>query len=390
MVPWLNVGKDENLFQSTDFDKFFTINLVALGFIAAYGVLGLCISRYSVGEVRNGIFRFLNSDFRLWLKVIFEGEREEQVLAFFHMKNKDTRRTLWKKCKYVFAKAMAMSFSLTAAATAIICQAVFISTVVTNEILLQFYPVSEHSDAIEAWGTWVGAGLVLIAIVINRYGDLWLRALKMVLFWIWSFIAYSKEDRAELRKHTKGKATIKDRLQLLGRVLWSPFVHIFWSFCRGFWTCKTTIHFFIVWWKDTENVSQQRGKEIAAAWKAEATKVSGGKPACGCYVCTNDEGKRLRREKEDAENKRAAQVQYNSPSGAASVVLSGSAIPLQTLEVNVDVDEFLSRVQSQTGGERNPLLSPDIRFLTSRTTFVRQGSSDSIHRCYSSAIDDLC
>ena len=94
MVPWFDAVKTQKVVDRPYFQDIFAINIVALCFIAIYGVMGLLISRYSPDEVRNGIFRFCNSDLRLWLKVIFEGEREDQALSYFLVREKDTRRTV--------------------------------------------------------------------------------------------------------------------------------------------------------------------------------------------------------------------------------------------------------------------------------------------------------
>jgi hypothetical protein len=94
MVPWFDAVKTQNVVDRPFFQDIFDINIVALCFIAIYGVMGLLISRYSPDEVRNGIFRFCNSDLRLWLKVIFEGEQEDQALSYFLVREKDTRRTV--------------------------------------------------------------------------------------------------------------------------------------------------------------------------------------------------------------------------------------------------------------------------------------------------------
>lgn len=391
MVPWFDAVKTQKVVDRPYFQDIFAINIVALCFIAIYGVMGLLISRYSPAEVRNGIFRFCNSDLRLWLKVIFEGEREERALSYFLVREKDTRRTVWKKCKYVFAKTMATSFSLTAGATAIICPAVFVSTVIANEFMIQTYPVSEYSDAVGAWGTWVGALLVLMAAIINEYAvKSWLPTLKVVVYSIGRLIKYSSNDRKELYPKTDDWK-ISTRLVLFGLVLGSPFEHSFWSLRRGYWTFKTTIHFFFVWWKDTENVSQQRSKAIKAAWETERIKVPGGKPDCQCYVCKHDEEEeRLKKEEQEAKEKNP-RLDYDSSNAPAasgalpvtsapSISLSGhsnSSLPLNTLSFGVD--ELPPEVQNMEAScQGRPTSPPDVPLPTPRSTFARQNTNESM------------
>ncbi|KAE8443917.1 hypothetical protein EG329_001227 [Mollisiaceae sp. DMI_Dod_QoI] len=376
MVPWFDAVRSENIVSRPGFQRIWIVNIVALVFIAIYGVMGLIVSRFNPDEVRNGIFRFFNSDLRLWLKVLFEGDREARALNYFKVQEKDTRRTIWKMCKYCFAKLIATLFSLTAGATAIICPAVFVSTVVANEILLQAYPVSEFSDAVGAWGTWVGAMLVLIAAVINKYSGSWVKTLKIIVYSVWRLVKYSKEDRTRLYPKREGWSVSK-RLQLFGLVLSSPLVHSWWSLARGFWTLKTTIHFFLVWWKDTETISQQRGKEISEAWEAELVKVPGGKPTCRCYPCKHDEEKRAKAEEEEEKEKAQGQG-YNADHGTSSTaVLSGAAYvplsttsgsPLPTKAATMAIDETPSRDPSR------PPSPSEIPLPTPRSTFARQNT----------------
>lgn len=376
MVAILGKKTFDNIILKNGFQDLFAINFMALSFIVIYGAMGIIISRFSPDEVRNGIFRFFNSDLRLWLKVIFEGDREHRALSYFGVQQKDDRRTVWRKVKYIFAKLMATSFSLTVGATVIICPAVFVSSVVANEIVIQSYPVSEHSDAIGAWGQWTGAGLVLIAAVINKWGGSWVQTLKVMIYSLWRHVKYSKDDRTKLYPRREGWS-VERRAQLFGLVIVSPPVHAWWSLARGFWTVKTTLHFFAVWWRETETISQQRGDEIQAAWEAEQTKAVGGMPVCHCYVCKHDEEKLEEREmketkKHEAKNEEVKKQQggYEAAHSTSDVVL----LPIQKASSTWSHVDGISHAPAKTDLEIRPDSAADVPLPAPRNMFPRQNT----------------
>ncbi|CZR58194.1 uncharacterized protein PAC_08085 [Phialocephala subalpina] len=381
MVPWFDALKSKKIVDTPGYQTLFDINIVALAFIAIYGIMGLIVSRWSPDEVRNGIFRFCNSDIRLWIKVIFQGKREAHWLAKFNLtKKRDEivpfkKKSLWKKCKYIWAKTIATLFSLTAGATAIICPAVFVSSVVANEILLQSYPVSEHSDAVGAWGTWVGAALVLIAAVINKYAGSWVRTLKVVVTTLYHFVMYSKADREELFPKKKGES-VGSRFSKFGKVIISPPVHAGFSMYRGFWTLKTTILFFLKWWKDTEKESQKRGETIQKEWETALPE----KPKCHCHVCKHDEGRLKENEKvtqtSDDDATHASLSSALLPGGASTPVLtsSTSSLPLKTMAMDVDEMPSSNSPTNGTNNQARPPSPPNIPLPTPRSTFARQNT----------------
>ncbi|KAF8849397.1 hypothetical protein BDZ45DRAFT_236345 [Acephala macrosclerotiorum] len=385
MAPWFAALKSQKIVNTPGYQTLFDINIVALAFIALYGMMGLIVSRWSPDEVRNGIFRFCNADLRLWVKVLFEGDREAHWLAYFNVtKKKDEilpfrEKSLWKKCKYIWAKTIATCFSLTAGATAIICPAVFVSSVVANEILLQSYPVSEHSDAVGAWGTWVGAALVLIAAVINKYAGSWMRTFKVVVTKMYHFVMYSKADRERLFPKKKGEG-VGSRFAKFGKVIVSPPVHAAFSVYRGSWTLKTTILFFLKWWKNTEMESQKRGDKIKKEWE----KALPDKPKCQCYICKHDEERLQEKEKEtqaqDYDATHASSGYNLLPQNAPAPLStsSTSSLPLKTMPINVDETTSSNSPVNGIGSQERPPSPPDVPLPTPRSTFARQNTGENL------------
>ncbi|KAI4152438.1 MAG: hypothetical protein L6R39_001814 [Caloplaca ligustica] len=101
------------------------VNAVFLCFIIGHGILGLLQIRFTQTELRNKLFAKLGGS-----------------VAY------NERAGMASKARYYIAKTVASSSYILAWAAAIICPAVFISSVVINEINVWGYPVSEKSDAV--------------------------------------------------------------------------------------------------------------------------------------------------------------------------------------------------------------------------------------------------
>ena len=95
-----------------------------LAFIVSQGVLGLIESQWTPAEIRNWTFRMTGGT------------------ATYHS------RTFASKCRYYFGKLVAGNFYVWTVVGALICPAVFISSVIVDEILAWGYPVNESFDAV--------------------------------------------------------------------------------------------------------------------------------------------------------------------------------------------------------------------------------------------------
>jgi hypothetical protein len=123
-----------------------------VAFVTVNAVVGILVCRLSQREVRNIIFRVLNSDARLWTKIVLSNEEEQESLVKFR-ESSHKERTVYEKLRYFQAKTAATSFFLLAVFLSFFSPGLFIATIVINEIIAQAYPRSEHSDVIGAWGT---------------------------------------------------------------------------------------------------------------------------------------------------------------------------------------------------------------------------------------------
>lgn len=293
MVPWLVTGADDAAF-SKEFSKLYYVNLFALAFITINGAIGVLESYYSQSEVRNAIFRICNADLRLWIKVLFEGEREKQILRRYSREDKSMKETTRKKIRYHIAKATAASFYMLAISLSVLCPIVFITSVITSEIYIQTFPPSEHSDAVGAWGAWVGATLVIVAAVIDRYMKDWLDALVVLLSAFWRVFKYAKSERQITTDEEGDGMSVREQIRGFFGELGSPFVHGWHSTRRAIWTGKMNMRHFAVWWKNPVQESQMRGADLHRVWEEEEAKVPGGKPICTCRMCNPDRRKRKR------------------------------------------------------------------------------------------------
>lgn len=103
----------------------FIVNVCFLCFIVVHGILSLVEANFTQAELRNKIFLLLAGN-----KPYVE------------------RASKSSKTRYYMAKSIALSFFIGAIVAAIICPAVYVSSVIINEIITWGYPVSEQSDAI--------------------------------------------------------------------------------------------------------------------------------------------------------------------------------------------------------------------------------------------------
>ena len=290
MVPWLDFGRLASLSQT--FINLVYVGIFAIVYIAANGMIGILQIYSSQEAARNFIFRFLNNG--IWLgSEGFSGEQSQRLEQL------DLRSKVLRKWRYVFAKGVAASLFLGALFLTILCPLVFIVTVIEFEIIIQGLPVSEYSDAVGAWSTWVGAILLILAAVIEKRKAAWWEAFVATLSAIRRIFhsTTNREVQSDVELYndsnpclrmSKEEITLYGKLKPLFEVLASPFIHGWDSMRRAFWKAKAVLRFFIIWWRNTEIVSQQREDDISKAWFEEGTKNPGGKPPCRCRICKQD------------------------------------------------------------------------------------------------------
>ena len=143
--------------------KISALNALFLCFITVQGIIGLLEIRFTQAEIRSKIFLLL-------------GGRSSY----------DRRRGLASRARFHFAKLTALSLYLCAVMVAIVSPAIFISSVIVNEINTWDYPSSERNDAVGQvsrpqhlymdnksdsfqWSPWVGATFVLVAEAVQKF-----------------------------------------------------------------------------------------------------------------------------------------------------------------------------------------------------------------------------
>ena len=124
MQAWLVRDKTTALLETNSYIIVYAINLLFLAFIVCQGILGLIESQWTPAEIRNWIFRITGGT------------------DAYHT------RTFASKSRYYFGKVTAGNLYIWTVLGAIICPAVFVSSVITDEILAWGYPVNESFDAI--------------------------------------------------------------------------------------------------------------------------------------------------------------------------------------------------------------------------------------------------
>ncbi|KAL8826269.1 MAG: hypothetical protein Q9191_003908 [Dirinaria sp. TL-2023a] len=211
----------------------YILNLAFLCFIIVHGVLGILEVQYTQAELRNRMF--------VWLA----GKAPY-----------GDRIGLAARVRYRFAKFMASSFFIGAIVAAVICPAIFVSSVIINEIVTWGYPVGERADGVGQWSTYVGAAFVLIGAIIQRYHLAWRHALILSLSKAqdliqWTFtggktkfpLGGSKNERT---KENSILQNIGDFLKQCAR----PFTHAIGSMSRSWRRVREEWTDFILWWRD--------------------------------------------------------------------------------------------------------------------------------------------
>ena len=285
MVPWLGLSISDLANSSRPLQRLYKFDGSVLAVIVVQGILGLIESQFTQAEVRNLVFRVLYAEPRDFIILLFEGERQEYLLKKLGMQNasKKPQASLRWKLQFQIARLVAAAFFVFALFFAVLALAVFVTNVVTNEIYIAYYPVSEHSDAVGAWSMWVGAAFVLIAAVIVRYHAAWMKSLVVSFQAFWRLLALAQNERhVRFQSNDLEPETIRYRVKAFRTEISIPFLHAWYSTRRAFWTMSYTMRTFAEWFKDPVDLSKQtrrKAEQIARNARMQSC------PNCECRMC---------------------------------------------------------------------------------------------------------
>lgn len=257
------------------FLNLLSANFLALAFIILHGTVGILTCRSSQAGVRNFVFRCLNKGAT------------------------GSRKTFLRKLQTFFAKLVAANFYIFATFGAFLCPIVFVGTIVVNELLVNIFPVSEHSDAVGAWSSWVAATFVLLAGVISRYHDAMMASLAAGSKAIGRLFGFGKREQNPWPSASPRKP-FRRHINPFLQHAFSLELHIWNTIRFGAWSAKAGFTGFREWWKDAEKLSELRSKELDALW----INIPG-RPVCQCGICQLDtqyKGDRLTRDQDPSIN----------------------------------------------------------------------------------------
>lgn len=259
MVAFLGRKVADKGVEKDAFWRLLKINLFALAFTILHGAVGILTCRSSQAGVRNALFRLLNKG------------------------SAGLQKTTLRKLQTFFAKFVAANFYIFAILGAFICPMVFVVTIVVNELLVNALPVSEHSDAVGAWSSWVAATFVLLAGGVARYHNAIMASLTTGLKATGRLFGFGKRKQPPRQSTSKGKP-------FRGRInyAFSLKVHIWNTIRFGAWSIKVGFTMFFEWWKHAERLSQPHSQELDSLWANTL-----GRLVCNCGICelgTEDKG----------------------------------------------------------------------------------------------------
>jgi hypothetical protein len=309
MVPMLERSISQLANSSRPLQNLYKFDEFVLAIIVGQGILGLIESQFTQAEVRNLVFRVLYAEPRDFIILLFEGERQEKLLKKLGMQNasKKPKTSLRWRLQFQFARLVAAAFFVFAMFFAVLALAVFVTNVITQEIYLAFWPVSERSDAVGAWSIWVSAAFVLIAAVIVRYHASWMKSLVVLFQAFWRLVAWAGNERhVRFQSNDPEPETIRHRVKAFFSEVAIPFVHAWYSTRRAFWTMSYTMRTFAEWFNDPIELSKQTRKK-AEQIANNVRKLSF--PDCKCRMC------RRHRESGDAEDEALEKHRQNSSIG---------------------------------------------------------------------------
>lgn len=304
MVAYIGLGISERAVNNgfNAIDKAYEFIYIIWLFTLVQGALSLLSIQSSPIQVRNAIFRILNADEAVILGFFFRGERRKRMLRWLHIQDATTTRndTIYRKIRRFFAKLSATTYLIITVVGAIVYPAVFIVTIVLNEIVVDQYPVSEDSGALGAWSPFVGAGLVIIASLIVRFHSTWVSNLSRAFSRPLNYLRYGPEDRPE-NQLTKRQWVKRAGSNFLGSCT-TLSDHMWYLIRLRLWRIRTQFKLFAEWWKDPENLSDPtswanviHADPRQVSEKPTWTQVRNyrwamepGRPECSCRNCSGD------------------------------------------------------------------------------------------------------
>ena len=298
MVPWLTrkitrqKSKSEAAWEG--FLNVMKFNQFAIGFIFVQGALGVLESQFTQAEVRNIIFRFLYLAPKDYFILLLKGERRRRWLRRLRLgsaaEETNKESVLWMLRRF-FAKMVAASIFGVGICFVLICPAVFVTSAVANELFITEFPVSEHSDAIGAWGSWIGTALVVLAGAVIRYRDAWESTMTTAVYRIWAFFAYDSHERPgspiteqeqiPLTELMKPTTTIHERTNAFKAEVASPILHVWHALGRSIYRAKVEWIMFREWWNDPVNQSKRNWEDMLDETRERMKEC----PQCPCHFC---------------------------------------------------------------------------------------------------------
>jgi hypothetical protein len=307
MVPALSRPISELANTSQPLMNLNQFNAFVLAVIVVQGILGLIESQFTQAQVRNLVFRVLYAEPRDFIILLFEGQRQETLLKKLGMENASTKpaTSLRWKLQFQIARLTAAAFFVLALFFAVLALAVFVTNLVTTEIYLAIWPVSEYSDAIGAWSSWVGATFVMIAAVIVKYHAAWVKSFVVAFQAFWRLVAWAANERhARFQSNDPEPETVRLRVKAFFSEISIPLVHAYYSTRRALWTVGYTIRTFVEWFKDPIKLSKQTRRMTEERAKSARKETC---PNCECRMC-----RRLREEGADDDEASEKQRQNSS------------------------------------------------------------------------------
>ena len=252
MQAWLTKDRTSKLLQKDAVWIVYTLIVVALTVEFGLGVLSIIESKWDQKSVRNWVYRTL-------------GPRPVHVeqKTTFHQASETNGRpspfasifTLFLKLHKFMAKCVAAGLYSVAILNAILAPMLFIASVIINEFITHYYPVSETEDAIGQWGAWVGAGLVLGAAIIQNYHAAWVRSIRATYATVYRVMKGIRNGngvvRLEKAKRTQ-ENSVKKNLIAFFRQCTRPFVHVWKALVKAWGQIAFDSKEFRDWWKDPD------------------------------------------------------------------------------------------------------------------------------------------
>ena len=226
-----------------------------------YGIMGLLQSQFTQTQMRNLVFRLLNAHPRTilsLLRLLVTRERK-RFLSTSTLKRKN-KSSLPRKVQFMVAKYIAATMFTLALLVVALCPLLLVVTIIDNEIFLSWFPVSEHHDAVGAWGNVAAALLVLIVAVILQYQEPLVELILICFQGCLRLLGWEEsdwvQDKIERGDRPKGSHAIRRRIKLLLKDVGKPFVYTFHSIGRTYASAKETLVDFKLWWKDPQEMSR--------------------------------------------------------------------------------------------------------------------------------------